>query len=220
MISSLVSSQPDTTIHRSLRPACATTGFAKALHSVLEANGGAGSCSLEPGQEQFQLELRRALYATDFTGVSGQVAVSQCSTANFDSPDLLSSSTETCGDRTALPVQVKGYGLYEGVLEWKHIAVVDDVTMTLTLEGEFIFLGNSSVVPVDYVPFAVCALGYWRNSLKECIPCDLGTYTDEHDQLVCTECTAGECCFACVFITHYRLARIHMSLNANCYLVR
>ena len=166
-------------------------GYAKALHTVLEANGGAQTCTLEPGSPQFQMELRKQLYATSFTGVTGQVAVSQCSTANHEDPNLVSGSEELCGDRTGMLVQIQGYGLYGEVPEWKSIGIVNVELLSLDLDGEFIFLGNTSVVPVDFVPSEVCQPGYWQNSLKECIPCSMGTYSDTNAQLMCNQCPLG-----------------------------
>ena len=38
-----------------------------------------------------------------------------------------------------------------------------------------------------------CAMGYFRNSAdNECVPCEIGTYSDTNNADLCTSCPDGE----------------------------
>ena len=160
----------------------------------MDANGGAQSCALEPFSPEFQRQLREQLYATNFEGVSGAVAVTQCAGADFDSDGLVTSDTY-CGDRTGMKQELLVYSRSEDVNQWKHVAVVNTDTAQLQMStgGQFVFLGNNLTIPVDYVPAPICGAGTWKTENFTCAACEPGKYSDGNvaDLPFCLQCPAG-----------------------------
>ena len=89
--------------------------------------------------------------------------------------------------------EVLVYHRTAGVNKWKRVGLVNTDTATLELVAgtQFYFLGNTPIVPADFVPFPTCEPGYFKNELKECQRCDAGKYTNEQDLAMCITCPMG-----------------------------
>ena len=80
------------------------------------------------------------------------------------------------------------------VNKWERVGLVNTGTATMDAVAgtQFYFLGNTKNVPADYVAFPTCYPGYFKNELKECQVCDVGRYSHDQDQLMCTLCPSGD----------------------------
>ena len=175
-------------------------GMAAALDAVLNANGGASSCKLEPGMLAFQLKLREQLYATSFNGLTGPVAVTQCASADFSKPSLVD-TPENCGDRVGMVEDLIIYSeqndpdrrTYNPVTKWRTVGSINVANQTLQLSSDAVvmFLGNSQVVPVAVVDPPTCMPGQFKNQFKQCVACQPGRYSDTEDVLMCSPCPSG-----------------------------
>ena len=73
---------------------------ARALDTVLTDCGGAASCNDSPGSATFQRALRKQLFLSNFTGITGAFSLTQCTGADYTLDSLgLNSMNNTCGDR-------------------------------------------------------------------------------------------------------------------------
>ena len=70
-----------------------------AQEAVLADCGGAQTCDKSPGSADFQRELRKQIYASNFTGLTGPMSLTQCPGVDWANNTLGLQSSTDCGDR-------------------------------------------------------------------------------------------------------------------------
>ena len=160
------------------------TAFAIALDKVLNSNGGATHCTLDPSSEQFGLQLRKALYQTNFDGLSGTVTVTQCAGADFSDPALVNDPTIQCGERFGLSIKILGFGSIDGVIAWRVLGYIEEDPIRVVLDAgqKLQFLGNNYTVPADQNPTVECPAGQYHLDNFRCAPSPAGTFTETIEQ--------------------------------------
>ena len=98
-------------------------------------------------------------------GVTGSVSMTQCASADYTTPGLLTDAKAQCGDRPGIKMEMSVYSDSGArrAAAWTLLGTIDTTAQKVNLlpgaAANVRFLGNSAVTPKAYEPPPTCQEG-------------------------------------------------------------